>query len=653
MTCQKEAFFYKAGLISFFLVIIFSLTNFTFIALAQEFIDYEIQKGDCLWSIARQFQLSIQDITRTNNLDIEETLHPGLCLKIPSIESDTNLSEEPVPTVIHTVQKGESLWEIAQQYHLSLEQLSKVNQLKQPNSLSVGQEVKIPITDSNIFQEKLSAATDGQGPLVFQKEKSDLKDISTSLNLEFKESVKEIDYVVKPGENLWTIAQNYQVSLKEISQANDLENESRLTIGQIIKIPLWDKNTDEKEKTIQKEEKKTESSYVEHIVLRGETISTIAQKYHIPTDTICQLNQISSRDYIYPGQRLKVKINEQVSSEVVSLPLPKEEKKETDIQPKQEITENETVYYTVKPGDTLCGIAQKYSVSVEGIVAVNYLTNKNVLSVGQKLQIPAIGAIGGNNIKTNVIEYTVAKGDTLSTIAQKFNIRMYDIMSLNELQNVNRLSVGQKLNIPASASAAEQVSSSTSVTQVPERKDIVYYVQKGDTLWRISQQYEVSLKSITSTNGISENSKLSVGQKLVIPNARGSTSSGSSPSFSWPIKGLITSHFGNRTLGGRSDYHTGIDIDGRTGDSIRAAESGKVSFSGRISGYGNTIIIDHPGGYSTVYAHNSTNLVQKGQSVSKGEIIARLGATGNATGSHLHFEVRVNSKPVNPLNYLP
>ena len=651
MTCQKEAFIYKAGLITFFLLVIFLLTNFTFVALAQEYIDYEIQKGDCLWSIAKQFQLSIQDIARTNNLDIKETLHPGLCLKIPNSEAENNLLKEPTSTVIHTVQKGESLWEIAQQYHLSLEQLSEVNKLKQPNSLHIGQEVKIPIADNNMFQGSASVATDGQEPLVFQKEKSDLKDISASLNLEFKESIKEIDYVVKPGENLWTIAQNYQVSLKEISQANNLENESRLTIGQIIKIPLWDKNIDDREKAIQKEEKKSESSYVEHIVLYGETISTIAQKYHIPIETVCQLNQISTRDYIYPGQRIKIRVNEQVSSALAS--LPEGEKIENNIQSYQEISETETVYYTVKPGDTLCGIAQKYAVSVEGIVAVNYLTNKNILSVGQKLQIPAIGAIGGNNIKTNVIEYTIAKGDTLSSIAQKFNIRMYDIMSLNELQNVNRLSVGQKLNIPASASAAEQASSSTSVVKTTERKDIVYHVQKGDTLWRIAQQYEVSLKSITSANSISENSRLSVGQKLIIPNARSGPGSGSSPSFSWPIKGLITSHFGNRTLGGRSDYHTGIDIDGRTGDSIRAAESGKVSFSGRISGYGNTIIVDHPGGYSTVYAHNSANLVQKGQSVSKGEIIARLGATGSATGSQLQFEVRVNSQPVNPLNYLP
>ncbi|HNR64857.1 MAG TPA: LysM peptidoglycan-binding domain-containing protein [Atribacterota bacterium] len=652
MDCQKEAFICKTGLIPLLLLTILFLTSFTFVALAQDYIDYEIQKGDCLWSIARQFQLSIQEIAQTNNIDTKETLHPGLLLKIPQSESGSLITAESAQMIIHTVKKGESLWEIAQQYHLSLEQLSKANELKQPNSLYIGQEVKIPISNSNnndiCISDNDSTGTDSQAILSFQEEKASLKEISTELNLEFKESVNEIEYVVKPGENLWTIAQNYQVSLKELSQANGLENEERLTIGQIIKIPLWEKSSDNKEKAGQKEEKEPEGSYIEHIVLYGETISTISQKYHTPVETICQLNQITTRDYIYPGQRLKVKVNGQIPPELAQ--LPGEEKKENSIQADKEIAETETVYYTVKPGDTLCGIAQKYAVSVEGIVAVNYLINKDKLSVGQRLQIPAIG---GKNIKTSVVEYTVAKGDTLSSIAQKFNIRMYDIMSLNDLENVNRLSVGQKLNIPASATAADQGVSSTSVSQAAERKDVVYYVQKGDTLWRIAQQYQVSLQSITSTNGISENSRLSVGQKLVIPNARGSSGSSTSLSFAWPIKGLITSHFGNRTFGGRRDYHTGIDIDGRTGDSVRAAESGKVSFSGRISGYGNIIIIDHPGGYSTVYAHNSANLVQKGQSVSKGEVIARLGATGNATGSHLHFEVRENSKPVNPLNYLP
>ena len=142
-----------------------------------------------------------------------------------------------------------------------------------------------------------------------------------------------------------------------------------------------------------------------------------------------------------------------------------------------------------------------------------------------------------------------------------------------------------------------------------------------------------------------------MGQRLIIPNT--GSSSISSRSFIWPLNGLITSQFGIRTLGNRRDYHTGIDIDAQTGALIKAAESGKVSFSGYINGYGNVVIIDHAGGYSTVYAHSSSNLVEEGQEVTKGEVICKSGSTGNATGSHLHFEIRENGKPVNPLNYLP
>lgn len=650
MNCQKEAFIYKAWLTVMFLIIILLLLNPVSVTLAQDYIDYEIQKGDCLWTIAKQFQLSIQEIANTNNIDVAKTLQPGLLLKIPQNGSLSNSSEEQSAIVIHTVQKGESLWDIAQQYHSSLELLSKVNELKEPNSLYIGQEVKVPLNNNEIIKE-INIISDGKTTLSFQEEKSSLKEITTSLNQEFIESVKEIDYVVKPGESLWTIAQDYHVSLKDLSLANDLENAERLAIGQIIKIPLGDKQVDDRDKASREDTKNPQESSIEHIVLNGETISTIAQKYHTSVDVICQLNKMTPKDYIFPGQRLKIKINEQNLSEIALAQLQEKDKNENNTQSVSgQQLESESVFYTVKPGDSLSAIAKEYGVSIEGIVAVNYLTNKDRLVVGQKLKIPAIG---GNNLKTKVVEYTVVKGDTLSKIAQKFNIRMYDIMSLNELQNVNRLSVGQKLNIPASAQASEQGTSSTSVTQSSnQRKDTVYYVKKGDTLWQICRQFDVSLQSITSANNITENSRLSVGQKLIIPNARSGGSS-SSPTFAWPINGLITSHFGTRTLGGRSDYHTGIDIDGRTGASVRAAESGKVSFCGNISGYGKVIIIDHAGGYSTVYAHNSSNLVSTGESVQKGEVIAHVGSTGNATGSHLHFEVRVNSKPVNPLNYLP
>lgn len=647
MYFQKHTLTYKAWLIAYSLLTIFFLITLSSVVLAQQdYIDYKIQQGDCLWTIAKQFQLSIQEIAKTNSLDIGETLQPGFLLKIPQNESNKPTSGKSDTNIIHTVKKGENLWDIAQHYHLSLEYLSRVNELQKPNALYIGQEIKIPLSGESEQEELASTACDQQTVLSFQEEKADLKDITSSLNQGFRETFNEIPYVVKPGENLWTIAQQYQISLNELSAANSLENEERLSIGQIIKIPLGGKESDVKVEKVIAEAGGTEEKWIEHIVAYGENLSIIAQKYHIPVETICQLNQVSKNGYIYPGQRLKIKMDEQYTSQIAS--LKDEVNKESNVQTSNRENETETIFYTVKPGDSLWSIAQKYCVSIEGIVAVNYLTSKDKLSVGQRLQIPAIG---GDIIKKQIIEYTVVKGDSLWNISQKFNVKMHEIINLNQLQNVTQLSIGQKLNIPSSEVVAQESTGTSVVTQKIETKDIIHIVQKGETLWQIAHRYQVTLQSITNANRISENSKILVGQKLVIPNAR--TIPGTSPSFIWPINGLITSHFGLRTLGGRRDYHTGIDIGCSTGTSIRASENGKVSFVGCLSGYGNTVIIDHAGGYSTVYSHNSANLVNQGQNVSKGDIIARVGATGNATGSHLHFEVRVNGKPDNPLNYLP
>ena len=123
----------------------------------------------------------------------------------------------------------------------------------------------------------------------------------------------------------------------------------------------------------------------------------------------------------------------------------------------------------------------------------------------------------------------------------------------------------------------------------------------------------------------------------------------SAQGFIWPLNGPITSGYGPRW--GR--MHTGIDIDGYTGQPIVASKGGNVILASSYSGYGNAVIIDHGGGVATLYAHMSSFGVSAGQNVSQGQVVGNVGCTGSCTGDHLHFEVRINGNPTNPLNYLP
>jgi len=122
----------------------------------------------------------------------------------------------------------------------------------------------------------------------------------------------------------------------------------------------------------------------------------------------------------------------------------------------------------------------------------------------------------------------------------------------------------------------------------------------------------------------------------------------------WPVSGNISSGFGwrMRPFGGGSEHHNGIDIPAPTGTPIRAAGGGTVIFSGWRNGYGLTVEIDHGNSMTTLYAHNTRNLVEVGQHVTRGDVIAHVGSTGLSTAPHLHFEVSVNGRTVNPLPFM-
>jgi murein DD-endopeptidase MepM/ murein hydrolase activator NlpD len=199
---------------------------------------------------------------------------------------------------------------------------------------------------------------------------------------------------------------------------------------------------------------------------------------------------------------------------------------------------------------------------------------------------------------------------------------------------------------------------------------VYHTVRKGETLWRISKTYGVSIPEITEANGLSDHT-IGVGQRLFIPGvAEVKSITPATPrmedvvgnpnaKLSWPLAGRgrssVTSGFGPRKdpNSGASSFHKGIDIDGAREERVLAAAAGEVVFAGRMSGFGIVVMIDHGSRVITVYGHLSRAAVKLEDTVERGQVVGYVGSTGNARGTHLHFEVRYKGVSVDPLEYLP
>lgn len=248
--------------------------------------------------------------------------------------------------------------------------------------------------------------------------------------------------------------------------------------------------------------------------------------------------------------------------------------------------------------------------------------------------------------RLDIVTHTVKSGDTLYGIAQKYKLNAETIMFANGLENnPDLLRLGQALTIlPVDG--------------------ILHTVKKGDTLDKIAKAYKVTAAAITNYawNKLNASSAtIAVGQKVIVPGGRkelpiqrAQVYSGPVPAgaksgtgrFVWPTSGYVTQ--------GYKSLHRALDIARATGTPVKAADSGYVVVAGwSNAGYGNYIVVDHRNGYQTVYAHLSKIFVSVGQVVAKGTVIGNMGNTGRSTGPHLHFEIRKNGVPQNPLNYLP
>ncbi len=268
--------------------------------------------------------------------------------------------------------------------------------------------------------------------------------------------------------------------------------------------------------------------------------------------------------------------------------------------------------------------------------------------------------LSGNS--QEVVTYTVQDGDTVSAIAQRFSLTTAQIEALNPDLNVSRIHAGDTLKI----SAAVPVLSIKQTRKIEYTEPIAYetVTQKTDELY--TNQSRIVQKGVNGTASVSANVVYIDGQEqsrevlsynvvtqpttqIKEVGTKALPAKAPKGNFINPFRaGRRTSLYGWR----RSGFHTGLDLAGALGSPIVAADGGTVTLARWNGGYGYCVIIDHGNGYQTLYGHCSKLLVSVGQKVAQGEQIAKVGSTGNSTGPHCHWEVRINGKTVNPASYI-
>ena len=400
--------------------------------------------------------------------------------------------------------------------------------------------------------------------------------------------------------------------------------------------------------------------------------------FAVPNDTPPELDILLSLDDLFDSVMSAKDVLDILPNEIISLDL-------DPLDDELMLLERTDLWkeYVVQQKETLSDIVMKFSgVTVQDIVRANELKNPNQLKEKQMLLIPLqeefiddtldevrlrkarLAALKEAIVPLEIAPYIVKDGDSLWSIANSMNVEVDTLIGCNTIGNVLR---------PGA------------VLRVPNQDGIFHKFKSGDTVEKVSAIYKVQIDRIRKVNPTVDLNSLKPGSELFIPGGRieaadtkdanenkkdkvskadkkkqNAKQSGKTvifeggSGFKWPVVGKITSTFGWRRhpILRRADFHSAIDIKAPHGAPIKASRGGRVVYAGWMSGYGKAVVIEHSNGYSTLYGHCSSLEVNKGDNVSVNEVIARVGSTGRATGTHVHFELRSGNRPVNPLMYL-
>ena len=301
----------------------------------------------------------------------------------------------------------------------------------------------------------------------------------------------------------------------------------------------------------------------------------------------------------------------------------------------------QSITVIVGTSDTLEILARRYNVTPAAILQANGYKGPRVLSPGQQIIIPRPGAVvAGPAPSTRQVAaapaplvHVVNRGDTLAGIARRNHISVAELARANGIDRSAKIQLGMKLTVPAKSAAV-----AAPATQ-PVGAQVAFPAGTRMAAMPADPQQKARLAQTTS-----------IEDGPVEAPIQASDATGALPTFRWPVRGKVITGYGAKTNGKAND---GINLAVPEGTPVKAAEDGVVAYSGNeLKGYGNLVLVRHANGYVTAYAHASELLVKRGDTIKRGQVIAKSGQSGEVGSPQLHFEIRKGSTPVDPLQFL-
>lgn len=446
-----------------------------------------------------------------------------------------------------------------------------------------------------------------------------------------------------------------------------------------------------------------------HKARPGETLASIAIEYDLTPEDLAAYNGLTAQKKLKPGQMLKIPAaaaaaNEEVNRSETKEKYPNSHRKNlrskqlglkeslaklASQQPEATEAVQGKIIYKVRQGDTLGSIASRHGISITQLVRENKITNPDSIDVDLELVItPGKNPAAANRYVSRVSENRDKEKLDRSSPVFLQEDKASDLSNTNRVNpyvaklraDIQELQQGYKAPDKADTPAVQSLNSTRSNTPVSakERLSSSEWLkqrlrsrgssQTNENLPMVSSlrnsvnsntdRSQPQLINSVNTNKINPNLRARVSPELpslstaeeYLPDSTLQSKVGTFRGYTWPATGRITSGYGWRW--GR--LHKGVDIAGPVGTPILAAAPGQVIYAGWNSGgFGNLVKVRHYDGSVTLYAHNSRILVRRGQTVTSGQMIARMGSTGFSTGPHLHFEIHRGRGAVNPMAYLP